>query len=76
MQRWTIALIIILATLGPSLVIAMVGSSSIKALSRNPVAAPKIQMAMLLAFIFAVAIAVLALLILFHVFTNPLPSTR
>ena len=76
MQRWTIALIIILATLGPSLVIAMVGSSSIKALSRNPTAAPKIQMAMILAFIFAAAIAVLALLILFHVFTSPLPVTR
>ena len=76
MQRWTIALIIILATLGPSLVIAMVGSSSIKALSRNPSAAPKIQMAMILAFIFAAAIAVLALLILFHVFTNPLPAAR
>jgi F0F1-type ATP synthase membrane subunit c/vacuolar-type H+-ATPase subunit K len=76
MQRWTIALIIILATLGPSLVIAMVGSSSIKALSRNPSAAPKIQMAMILAFIFAAAIAVLALLILFHVFTNPVPAPR
>ena len=75
-MRWTIALIIILATLGPSLVIAMVGAASIKALSRNPVAAPKIQMAMLLAFVFAVAIAVLALLILFHVFTNPLPASR
>ena len=75
-MRWTIALIIILATLGPSLVIAMVGSASIKALSRNPAAAPKIQTAMILAFIFAAAIAVLALLILFHVFTNPLPSAR
>ncbi len=69
MQRWTLALILILATLGPSLVIAIVGAASIKALSRNPVAAPKIQMTMIMAFIFAAAIAVLALLILFHVFT-------
>jgi len=69
MQRWTLVLILILATLGPSLVIAVVGYAAIKALSRNPSAAPKIQTTMILAFIFAAAIAVLALLILFHVFT-------
>lgn len=76
MQRGTLALILILATLGPSLVIALVGAAAIKALSRNPAAAPKIQTAMILAFIFAAAIAVLALLILFHVFTTPLPVAR
>ncbi len=69
MQRWTLVLILILATLGPSLVIAVIGYASIKALARNPSAAPKIQTTMILAFIFAAAIAVLALLILFHVFT-------
>lgn len=69
MQRWTLVLIVILATLGPSLIIALVGYASIKALARNPSAAPKIQTAMVLAFVFAAAIAVLALLILFHVFT-------
>ena len=70
MPRWNLALILILATLGPSLVIAVVGYASIKALSRNPSAAPKIQTTMILAFIFAAAIAVLALLILFHVFAS------
>ena len=70
MQRWNLALILILATLGPSLVIAVVGYASIKALSRNPAAAPKIQTSMVLAFIFATAIAILALLILFHLFTS------
>ncbi len=70
MERWTLALILILATLGPSLVIGMVGFASIKALARNPAAAPKIQTTMVLAFIFATAIAVMALLILFHVFTS------
>ena len=70
MQRWTVALILILATLGPSLVIAIVGAVSIRALARNPSAAPKIQMAMILAFIFAAAIAVMALLILFNVFSS------
>lgn len=70
MPRGTLVLILILATLGPSLVIAIIGAASIKALSRNPAAAPKIQTAMILAFIFAAAIAVVALLILFHVFTS------
>ncbi len=70
MQRWTVALILLLATLGPSLVIAVVGYASIKALSRNPSAAPKIQTTMIVSFIFAAAIAVLALLILFHIFTQ------
>lgn len=70
MQRWNLALILILATLGPSLVIAVVGFASIKALSRNPAAAPKIQTAMILAFIFATAIAMVSLLVLFHVFTS------
>ncbi len=70
MERWTVALILILTTLGPSLVIAVIGAASIRALSRNPAAAPKIQTTMILAFTFAAAIAVLALLILFHVFTS------
>lgn len=70
MQRWTVALILLLATLGPSLVIAVVGYASIKALSRNPAAAPKIQTTMIVSFVFAAAIAVLALLILFHIFTQ------
>ena len=49
--------------------IAIVGYAAIKALSRNPAAAPKIQTTMIVSFIFAAAIAVLALLVLFHVFT-------
>ena len=70
MSRWTLALILLVAILVPSLVIAWIGGVSIKALSRNPAAAPKIQTAMIVAFIFTAAIAVLALLILFHVFTS------
>ncbi|MDI6733530.1 MAG: ATP synthase F0 subunit C [Planctomycetota bacterium] len=66
----TVALILILLTvsLGPSFVIAMVGFASIQALGRNPSAAPKIQLAMLLAFIFAEAIAVISLLVVFGLF--------
>lgn len=71
MQRWSLALILVLGVVLPSfLVIAVATYASIKALSRNPAAAPKIQTTMILAFIFATGIAVLALLILFHVFTS------
>lgn len=65
MVRWNLALVLILATLGPSLAIALIGAASIRALARNPAAAPRIQLAMMAAFIFTAAIAVIALLI-FH----------
>ncbi|MEK7309677.1 MAG: hypothetical protein AAB038_02525 [Planctomycetota bacterium] len=66
----TVPLILTLLTisLGPSFVIAMVGYASIQALGRNPSAAPKIQMAMLMAFIFAIGIAFISLLVLFNIF--------
>ena len=70
MKNLTIILILILATLGPSFVIAAVGYASIQALGRNPSAAPKIHLSMILAFIFAEAIAVIALLVIFHLFVR------
>jgi len=70
MKNLTIILILILSTLGPSFVIAAVGYASIQALGRNPSAAPKIQLSMILAFIFAEAIAVIALLVIFHLFVR------
>ena len=54
--------------LGPSAVIGAIGYSSIRALGRNPSAAPKILLAMIIALIFAEAIAVIALLVLFQLF--------
>jgi len=68
----TVAIILILLTvsLGPSFVIAMVGYASIQALGRNPSAAPKIQMAMVLAFGFAMAIAIISLLVVFNIFVK------
>ena len=70
MQRWTLAIILVLGVVLPAfLVIAVATHASIRALSRNPVAAPKIQTMMILAFVFAAAIAIVALLVLFHVFT-------
>jgi len=54
--------------LGPSSVIAAIGYASIRALGRNPSSAPKIMLAMIVTLVFAEAIAVIALLILFQLF--------
>jgi F0F1-type ATP synthase membrane subunit c/vacuolar-type H+-ATPase subunit K len=59
-----------LSTAGPAAVIALVGLSAVKSVARNPSASPKIFIAMILAFIFAEAIAVLALLIVYNLFTK------
>ena len=65
-----LALIIIfgLAILGPSLVFAFGTSASINALGRNPSAAPKIFIAMILSLFFAQALAIIAMLVVFQVF--------
>ncbi len=63
-----IILIMLLSTLGPSIVIAAVGYGAIKAIGRNPSASPKILLSMVLAFIFAEAIAVISLLIVYNLF--------
>jgi F-type H+-transporting ATPase subunit c len=64
----TLVVILLTVSLGPSFVIGMVGYASIQALGRNPSAAPKIQLAMLMAFIFATAIAFITLLVVFNLF--------
>ena len=63
-----IILLMILSTAGPSAVIAVIGYAGIIALSRNPSAAPKVQITMILGFVFAEAIALIALLVTFHIF--------
>jgi len=63
-----IILTMLLSTLGPSLVIAVVGYAAIRALGRNPAASPRILISMILAFIFAEAIAIIALLVTFNIF--------
>ncbi|MEE8075895.1 MAG: ATP synthase F0 subunit C [Candidatus Binatia bacterium] len=70
MRNLTIVLILVISTLGPSFVIATVGYSSIQALGRNPSASPKIMTSMIIAFIFAEAIAVISLLVIFHLFVR------
>ncbi len=65
-----IILLMILSTMGPSAVIAVIGYAGILALSRNPTSAPKVQMTMILGFVFAEAIALIALLVIFHLFVG------
>ena len=64
----SIAFLMLLSTLGPSAVIGVIGYAGILALSRNPSSAPKVQLTMILAFVFAEAIAVIALLLIFHLY--------
>jgi len=66
-----VALILIFAVcvLGPSIVIAASGFASINALGRNPSSASKIFTAMVILLIFAEAIAIIALLVVFQLFS-------
>ncbi|MFH1413940.1 MAG: ATP synthase F0 subunit C [Candidatus Omnitrophota bacterium] len=68
MQNFVLILTMFLSTAGPAAVIAIIGYSAVKSVARNPSASPKIFIAMILAFIFAEAIAVLALLIIYTLF--------
>lgn len=68
MKNFVVILIMLISILGPSGVIAAVGYSSVRALGRNPSAAPKIMLAMILAFIFSEAIALIALLVIYNLF--------
>lgn len=65
-----IILLMILSTAGPSAVIAVIGYAGILALARNPSSAPKVQIIMILGFVFAEAIAVIAMLVTFHLFVG------
>ncbi len=68
MESFIIFLVMFVTIIGPSSVIAAIGYASIRALGRNPSAAPKILQAMIIALVFSEAIAVIALLILFQIF--------
>lgn len=68
MRNFVIILVMLLTILGPSAVIASIGYASIRALGRNPSAANKILQAMIISLVFAESVAIIALLILFHLF--------
>lgn len=57
-----------LCVLGPALVMAAAGYSSIGALGRNPSAAPKILTAMTITLIFIESVAIVAFLVVWQLF--------
>ena len=67
-ETFLIITIMFIAVLGPSVVIATLGYAIIKALSRNPSAASKIFMGMIVLLIFVEAISIIAILIIFQLF--------
>lgn len=64
-----IIVVVAVCVLGPAFVIGTVGYAAVIALGRNPSASPKILTAMLVAFLYAEAIALVALLVAFQLFT-------
>lgn len=70
MSTLALTILMFLSTAGPAAVIAFVGYSAVKSIARNPSASPKIFLVMILSFIFAEAIAILALLILYNLFSK------
>lgn len=70
MSTLVLTILMFLSTAGPSAVIAFVGYAAVKSIARNPSASPKIFIVMILSFIFAEAIAILALLILYNLFSK------
>lgn len=63
MKQLAAAIAIGVGALGPGLGIGMIGRAAMEALGRNPEAAGKIQVNMILAIAFAEAIAIYALVI-------------
>jgi F-type H+-transporting ATPase subunit c len=68
MRNTTIILIMILSSIGPAVVIGWVGYGAVRAVGRNPSASSRILLAMIFAFIFAEAIAVISLLMIYTLF--------
>ncbi len=62
--------VMFVAVMGPSVVIAMLGRAVIKALARNPSAASKIFMGMIVMLVFVEAIAIVSILIIFQLFSK------
>ena len=60
--------VMFVAVMGPSIVIGVLGRAVIKALARNPSAASRIFMGMVVLLIFVEAISIIAILIIFQLF--------
>jgi len=62
--------IMFVAVMGPAVVIAILGHAVIKALARNPSAASKIFMGMVVMLLFVEAISIIAILVIFQLFSK------
>lgn len=62
-RLWATVAAIVMGTIFPAISIGWIGSSAVKAISRNPEAASKIQTAMILSVAFAEAVAIYALVV-------------
>lgn len=62
-RLWGTVASIVLGTVAPAIAISIIGSTALRAIGRNPEAAPKIQTTMILAIAFAEAIAIYSLVI-------------
>jgi F0F1-type ATP synthase membrane subunit c/vacuolar-type H+-ATPase subunit K len=69
-ETFVIIGVMLVAVMGPSVVIGMLGHAVIKALARNPSAASKIFMGMIVLLAFVEAIAIVAILIIFQLFSR------
>ena len=62
-RLWATAGVLAIGAIAPAISIGHIGASAVKAISRNPEAASKIQTAMILSIAFAEAVAIYALVI-------------
>jgi F0F1-type ATP synthase membrane subunit c/vacuolar-type H+-ATPase subunit K len=69
-RNLAIILIFALCILGPSAVFAASSFASINALGRNPSSAPKVFTAMIISLVFAQTLAIIAMLIVFQLFSS------
>jgi len=68
-RNLALILIFSLTLLGPSAIMAAAAFSSINALGRNPSAAPKILTAMTITLVFAEALGIIALMVVWQLFS-------
>jgi F0F1-type ATP synthase membrane subunit c/vacuolar-type H+-ATPase subunit K len=68
-RNLSLIMIFFFCIMGPCAVFALSSFASINALGRNPFSAPKIFTAMIIALVFAEALAIIAMLIVFQLFT-------
>ncbi len=67
LEFWGKALVMAIGAIGPAIAIGMIGAKAMESIGRNPEAAGKILVPMLLACAFAEAIAIYALVIAFSI---------